>query len=703
MPRATPILTDFTAGEIAPFLYAQTSQPVFYKGASQMLNFMPRKQGGFRKRPGTLFIGHTNGDTAATLFSIKINANLSYVLEFTLNKIRFWKFTNGVLTYVTGQDATTTYTLAECSQLQFAWLAPDLFIAHQNHPPARIRWATGDVFTYSNLTFVTTSYTFTANTVSGSPTLTNLSNTNLPIATQSGLWLLTGTGIPASTYLTAVYPSATPSQTIAALSATMNNNATASNTGVTLTLTEQPVPFQSSNNYPRCVCAAFSRVWWANTVTNPQTLWATIVNVWDDSDPGGTSGKMNMNLFEGTIYNNQVMITDSSGNPTTNPPSYTNQQATQNSIADSDGMQLTLSEATSEILWISPGQDLIIGLADGEMVVPAASTANTVYALLSSKIGSQAIQGEQLTDGIVFVKLSGQAVYELMWQSVYVPRVPPRDLTFFSSHLFVGNAALQFEYSQAPDMMMWFPRADGTIAAMIYDPTYGVMGWWQLKTTTGHTINSVAVCTGPSGDVLFMSTTRGSYCYIEQQTSPDWTDVRTAIYMDAATYKYNAVAFSTITVDSSFNGLTLAVVADGVYVGTAVPSAGTLTIPGGISANYCTVGFLMQTPTMKTMPISAGAQYGDVLRRKGSPYIRIQFYNAMDCQAMMDGLPAQTVNFQGNLTAMQQPNPTPYTGYDRVPIDVDLNEIVILDIQSANPLPCEVTALVPEIDVEIIQ
>jgi hypothetical protein len=37
-----------------------------------MVNFMPRPQGGFRKRPGSLFIGHTYGpDAAAQITAIK--------------------------------------------------------------------------------------------------------------------------------------------------------------------------------------------------------------------------------------------------------------------------------------------------------------------------------------------------------------------------------------------------------------------------------------------------------------------------------------------------------------------------------------------------------------------------------------------------------------------------------------------------------
>ena len=72
MPRVNSLVSDFSAGEIAPFFFGKTMNPVYYKGASLMVNFMPRPQGGFRKAPGSIICGHTGGpDVAAQIYCIK--------------------------------------------------------------------------------------------------------------------------------------------------------------------------------------------------------------------------------------------------------------------------------------------------------------------------------------------------------------------------------------------------------------------------------------------------------------------------------------------------------------------------------------------------------------------------------------------------------------------------------------------------------
>ncbi len=718
MPRVNSLVSDFSAGEIAPYFFGKTINPVYYKGASLMVNFMPRPQGGFRKAPGSIFCGHTGGpDAAAQIYAIKISVNLAYVLEFTNNLVRFWKFTNNTLSYLAGKDIVTTYTTAETSQLQFAWLFPDLFIAHQNHPPARIRWSTGDNFAMQNINFVTTSYQFTAVFANASPTLTVIagvpgqtaSSLPLPSATQSGLWVLTDMTTPgnlsAGTYITQVYPSATPSQNIAAVSATLNQNtagASAIAPGDTLLLKQASIPFQSSGNYPRSVAVAYQRVFWLNTPAQPETVWSSIIGVWDSGDPLGAAGNMNANLFEATTYQNQIMITDTSGNPTTNPPSYTNIQATQNSVSDSDGIQATLAETESELLWVTGSHDLIIGAADGEIVIPANTgsvvgiSPNTISDNMVSRMGSAPIQGAVLVTGVVFVQLSGLKVREMVWQGISNSYDTPRDLSFFSGHLFIANPIVAWDFAQTPDTVGYFQRTDGTLACLNYDPANGVMAWWQRKTRAGDVITSACVTTGPTGDVLFLAVTRGAYNYIEQVTSPDWTDVRLSCYMDCATQKYNAVAYTTIAVDASFNGQTLGVVADGKYLGTAVSAGGVLTLPGGAKANYVTVGYLYVTPQVNTLPISPEGKYGPGLTDlRNVDHVGLILYNTLDIQVGILGGSPDPVS---EVLAVQGANPTPYTGHPQdIPIQTSNQLGPIVTIQSVNPLPCEVSAVVPEV------
>ncbi len=714
MPRVKALISDFSAGEVAPWFFGKTQNPVYYKSASQMINFMPRAQGGFRKAPGTIFCGHTKTDQVAQFYAIKISATQSYLLEFTNNLVRFWSFTGGTLTYIGGQDIVTTYTTAQLPQLQFAWMYPDIFIAHQSHAPARIRYSAGPTFAMQNINFVTTSFTFTGNIVAGS--LSQISGIVLtapagqqtavalpiPSSSQSGLWLLTDTAgkVATGTYITQVYPSAVASQNIPAATALLSAAASGASAGDTFTLTQATIPFQSSGNYPRCVAVAYQRVFFANTANDPEDIWSSIVGVWDSGDPIGAAGNMNVNLFEGVTNPVSVMVTDTNGNPTTNPPTMQNQQTTQNAVSDSDGINVTLAETESELLWIAPAHDLIVGAADGELVIPANTgssvgiSPNTISDTMVSKMGSSAIQGSVLVQGMVFVQLGGMNVFELNWQGAYNTYAPPSALSYFSEHLFLGNPITAWDYAQAPETVGYFLRTDGTLAVLNYNPQKGLMAWWQFKTRAGDVITSGAVMTGPSGDTLFLAVTRGAYNYIEMMSNPNWTDVRTSCYLHAATQ--TSVLSATIAVDASFNGVTMGIIGDGKYLGTAVPVGGVLTLPGGVKATYITAGLLPVTPIVKTMPVSPDGQYGPgVSDIKAIEHIGLILYNTLDIQVGIDGSQLQNC-FE--VLAVNGVNPIPYSGQpEPVPIPQSLERECIFDIQSQNPLPCEVTAVVAEV------
>jgi hypothetical protein len=416
---------------------------------------------------------------------------------------------------------------------------------------------------------------------------------------------------------------------------------------------------------------------------------------------------MNMNLFEATTYQGQQMITDTSGNPTTNPPSYMNIQQTQNAVSDSDAIQATLAEAESELLWIAGSHDLIIGAADGEIVIPANTgtvvgiSPNTISDNQVSKVGSAAIQGSVLATGVVFVQLGGYGVFEMNWQGVSNSYDEPKPLSYFSSHLFIGNPITGWDYAQTPEKVGYFIRTDGTLAAFHYMPAMGIMAWWQLKTRAGDVINDVTVQTGPTGDVLFLSVTRGAYNYIELLSSPDWGATPTVpswCYMDCA-FQSSTPGSTTIAVDTSFNGVSMGVVADGKYLGAAVPVGGVLTLPGGVKATYITAGLLPVTPTVKTLPISPEGQYGPSLSEKGLiDHVGLYLYNTLDIQVGTDAELVAVGSLQQvtEIMALNVANPTPYTGEpEPVPIRGTNIRERILDIQSINPLPCEVTAVVP--------
>ena len=705
---ATPLISDFTAGEVSPFLYGMSTQPVYYKAASLMQNMVPKCTGGFYKRPGTLVCGHTQGDQAATLIPFVVNQSTAYVLEFTNNLIRVWK--NGVWMGA-GTNIATTYTAAEIPLIQVALAFPDLFITHQNHAPARIRWTTPDTLTLSALTYYTNTITFTADLTNTSTTILNikdgLGNAFNQLPTES-TWLLSGVGVAANTFLTSVTP--TTGSSPLSYQALLNNAATATNAGVALTLTLQPIPFYNAGNYPRACQVSFQRLFLLNTINAPQTIWQSIVGIYSPTDPTGSSGIIGMAWSDISVYSLPILQTNADGTPTTSPPTYLPTVKFQDQVNDENASDYTLnSPRDDEIYWAVPIVDMLVGSAYGEWIVPAASTPNNFSANQISAVTDFYIPPILVSGGVIMVQKLGKRVIRIDWQGAQNPFPPPQDLTFFADHLFINNPIVDFDVQLTPDVILWYMRTDGTCANLVYNQPVGVMAWWQFVTTG--TVVSLCVVPGADlqgitdRDVMYLCVQRGTKCYIEQVASPYWTDNRQAVLSDCATYKYNAVAFKTMNVDPGLNGTTLEVIADGAYIGTSVPVGGVLTLPGGVSANYAVAGinYISQVTTLPLVPQDSSGS--GQLKKSAIPKSRFRVYRTLYMKAGQfttpnaGGLsPLSTVRMGDTGVNYQTANPTPYSGYCRTSILEALRDDTYLSIVSDLPLPCSVTAIVPDVE-----
>jgi len=59
MPKASPIQTSFSSGEITPFLLGRVDSDTYKTGLTVCLNYLPTLQGGIIRRPGTRYVADT--------------------------------------------------------------------------------------------------------------------------------------------------------------------------------------------------------------------------------------------------------------------------------------------------------------------------------------------------------------------------------------------------------------------------------------------------------------------------------------------------------------------------------------------------------------------------------------------------------------------------------------------------------------------
>ncbi|KAB6717708.1 hypothetical protein [Roseobacter sp. TSBP12] len=92
MTRQFKPQVSFNSGEVSPLLYGRNDYKRVRTGVREMRGFIPLREGGFTRAPGTIFRGYTKDNAAARLLPFEFNANDSLNLEFTNETMRVWRY-----------------------------------------------------------------------------------------------------------------------------------------------------------------------------------------------------------------------------------------------------------------------------------------------------------------------------------------------------------------------------------------------------------------------------------------------------------------------------------------------------------------------------------------------------------------------------------------------------------------------------------
>lgn len=154
MPRVTTVQSNFTAGEISPRLYGRTDLARYMAGAKEVTNGIVLQHGGIRRRDGTIYVADASGNSAVRLIRYVFNRDQAYCLEFGVGYIRFFTDTGGV------EDSggniyqiSTTYTESELFELSYTQAGDIMFIAHRNHPLAKLERLAHDSWTLTDVEY----------------------------------------------------------------------------------------------------------------------------------------------------------------------------------------------------------------------------------------------------------------------------------------------------------------------------------------------------------------------------------------------------------------------------------------------------------------------------------------------------------------------------------------------------------------------
>jgi len=134
----TPPQLAFSAGEISPLLHRRPDYQRAQTGLAKCRGFLPLRQGGFTRAPGTVFDGYTRGNAAGRLIDFEFAADDAMTLEFTPGKLRFWRYGQPVMSGASPYEIDTPYGANSLPKLQWEQSADVIYLVDGLQPMQKL-------------------------------------------------------------------------------------------------------------------------------------------------------------------------------------------------------------------------------------------------------------------------------------------------------------------------------------------------------------------------------------------------------------------------------------------------------------------------------------------------------------------------------------------------------------------------------------
>ena len=738
MTRSTTAQVAFSSGEIAPLLHRRFDYQRYQTGMAACRGFLPLRQGGFTRAPGTIWRGNTRGgDAVSRLVPFQFAVNDAVVLEFSNLKMRVWRYGALVTSGGPVYELTTPFAEADLAGLDWVQSADVIYIADGVQPVQKLSRLALDNWTIAAVDFTTGPFrvqnldeaiTIQASAVTGTITLT--ASTALFLAGHVGSLMqlkpTDNSGVPLWTGNTAV----TPPQKMRYDGKTYQLH-TGSNTGVnppqhsrgteqvqltpltkwtylddgegvvritaiggggtTATadvirqlpqgVVDDPTyrfaegAWSDLYGYPAALEIVEQRLAAASTPTDPRTVWFSTIGAYEDFTPGIEADSSFAYAISG--------------------------DASQNRIA-----------------WLKRGKTgLHIG-AIGEEYSTRSTDRDQALGPTTVKIGFDSAHGS--LNGIrpiapdgkpMFIDRSGTRLIEISY-SFQDDANKAAELSLPSNHLGVDGFS-EIVWQATPQRLAWLARANGELAVMVYDPNEEVLGWAPYS-LAGGVVESMAVSPDATGthDVLTLvvrRTVNGSTQRFIEEQALTYGMLTGSQPIAEAVHFFAAMVFTPGAPTDTFNLPHL--IGEDVFAWTDAGEFGPLTVDGsgnvtlGAVVTRAVIGLMDVTHFAETLDLLGTAPDGSTMgrRRRTVPHVGIGLHRTTQAKMATverDFGQAERVSQAMNLVPLPiaADLTTAFTGVVRTDLAGGTADEVALRFYPVGGSPMTITAVVPPIE-----
>jgi len=387
-------------------------------------------------------------------------------------------------------------------------------------------------------------------------------------------------------------------------------------------------------------------------------------------------------------------------------------------VEDDDSMNYTISSDDVEAIeWMTAGTFLQIGTRNAEWEVTSDGpviTPTDVQVKRHTQRGSARVQPVRVGHATLFLQRAKRRVRELVF-SFEVDGLVAADLTRLSPHVTLGGVK-KMSYQQEPDSLVWAARNDGQLLCMTYRREEDVVAWSRniMGGSYGSgdaVVDTIATIPGSTAsgqtqdsddrDELWMVVKRtidgSTVRYVEfmERAYETGDDQQDSYYSDSL-LTYDGSSVTSVTGSSHLSNETVKVLANGAVHSDATVSSSAGHIALDIDSSVVQIG-LGYTHRMHTYRLDYGAGQGTAQgQTKRIKAVTASMLNAHTLDIGPSSSQLDKFDFRTVADEMGEAVPF-YTGEQFVEMESDWQTDPRIVIESDDPTPFTLLALVPEL------
>lgn len=686
MARVSAPICTFDAGEWGPELYGRFDLPKYLNAQRLISNFINLAYGPATRRPGTRFVAETKDSKPADLIPFVFSTIQAYQIEATDQLFRFYR-NRGRLESPPGTpvEVAVPYLEAEIGDLKWTQSADVLYLAHPKYQPRKLTRTSATAFSISLLDFRDGPYldvNITATTLQPSAA----SGAGITITASAVAGINDGAGFKATDVgrlIRILHGSTWGYAKIVGFTDTTHVTADVkSNFGATTAqATWRLGAWSETTGWPAAITFHEERLWFANTASQPQTLWGSVSGDYENFLPSSVSGGL---------------------------------------ITADNALNWTISDdRVNAIIWMSAGRQLNVGTIGGEFTVQASSlneglTPTNITVRRDGTLGSVNILPLRINNQVLFVQRAARRMHELSYSfndDAYVAS----EATIFARHLF-QDGITRLAYQQEPWGIVWACTNDGALRGMTYlrDERQQILKEaWHRHQLGGTDVKvlSISVIPGETQDELWLvvertinGTTKRYVEFMEDEFLPaDSSDKAECFFVDCG-LSYDGEPATTMSGLGHLEGETVQILADGATHPDKVVTGGQVILEREASKAQIGLGSRAE---LETMDLEAGSQDGAAAGKpKRVSRVYVRFANTLggkigrpalrDRNGNLEPETMEEIQFRGGSDPMDS-SPPLFTGDKKVTFPGGWNASAIIRAVQEQPLPMTLLALVPQL------